>query len=75
MKEYTMATPITHEEAVTHKQQAEVRLTAAVKTWHVITEPNPTAAVGFLNLTPAQGAGEAFASNRSDGQVDLYYFL
>jgi hypothetical protein len=75
MKEFRMATPITHEEAVAHKQQAEVRLTAAVKTWHVLTEPNPTAAANFLNLAPAQVAGEAFASNRSDGQVDLYYFL
>jgi len=28
-----------------------------------------------LNLPPAQVAGEAFASNRADGQVDVYYFL
>jgi hypothetical protein len=70
-----MATPMTHEEAVAHKQETEVRLTAAVKTWHVLIEPNPTDAVNFLNLPPAQVAGEAFASNRADGRVDLYYFL
>jgi hypothetical protein len=65
----------THEEAVAHKQEAAIRLPVIVKTWHVIVEPNPTAAVNFLNLAPAQVAGEAFASNRADGQVDLYYFL
>jgi hypothetical protein len=31
--------------------------------------------VNFLNLPTAQVAGEAFTSNRADGQVDLYYFL
>ena len=70
-----MATPTTHEEAVAHKQAAATTLAAAVKTWHVLVEPNPTAAVNFLNLPPAQVAGEAFASNRADGHVDLYYFL
>jgi len=70
-----MATPITHDEALAHKQEMASRLTAAVKTWHVLTEPNPAAAVSFLNLPPAQVAGEAFASNRADGHVDLYYFL
>jgi len=38
-------------------------------------QPNPTAAVNFLNTPTVQVAGEAFASNRADGQVDLYYFL
>ena len=70
-----MATPMTHEEAVAHKQEVEAGLTATVKTWHVLTEPNPTSAVNLLDLPPAQEGGEAFASNRSDGQVDLYYFL
>jgi len=70
-----MATPTTHEEAVAHKQDAATRLTAAVKTWHVLVQPDPAAAVLFLNIPPAQGAGEAFASNRRDGQVDVYYFL
>ena len=45
-----MATPMTHEEAVAHKQEVEAGLTATVKTWHVLTEPNPTSAVNFLNL-------------------------
>ncbi len=69
-----MTTPITHDEAVAHKEAAAAT-PAVVKTWHVIVEPNPTAAVNFLNLAPAQQAGEAFASNRADGQVDVYYFL
>ena len=56
-----MATPLTHEEALAQKRETETRLTAAVKTWHVITEPNPTDAVDFLNQSPAQVAGEAFA--------------
>jgi hypothetical protein len=43
--------------------------------WHVINRPNPTAAVDFVNLAPAQGAGEAAFSNRPDGTVDVYYFL
>lgn len=70
-----MATPITHDDAVAHKQEVAARLTAVVKTWHVLVEPTPAAAVNFLNLAPAQVAGEAFASNRADGRVDLYYFL
>ena len=70
-----MATPMTHEEAVAHKQEVEAGLNTTVKTWHVLIEPNPSAAVNFLNLPPAQEAGEAFVSNRSDGQVDTYYFL
>jgi hypothetical protein len=70
-----MATPITHDTAVAQKEEVAIRLTAAVKTWHVLVEANPTDAVNFLNLPPAQVAGEAFASNRADGRVDLYYFL
>ena len=47
----------------------------AVQTWHTVIEPTPPAGVNFLNAPPAQGSGQAFASNRSDGQVDVYYFL
>ena len=46
-----------------------------VQTWHTVIEPTPEAAVNFLNRPPAQVAGQAFASNRADGQVDVYYFL
>ena len=49
--------------------------TAAVKIWRVINQPNPAAAVAYINKAPAQGAGEAAYSNRSDGSVDVYYFL
>jgi hypothetical protein len=48
---------------------------AAVKIWRTIVRANAASAVVWLNLAPAQGAGEAFVSNRSDGQVDVYYFL
>lgn len=46
-----------------------------VKTWHALTFPTLDAAVHFVNLTPAQVAGEFVFSNRSDGQVDIAYFL
>jgi len=67
----------THEEAVAFKgARVQVQQQApAGATWHTVIEPTPTDAVNFLNLPPAQGAGEAFASNRADGQVDVYYFL
>jgi hypothetical protein len=45
------------------------------KTWHVVTQPNPQAATDFVNLDPAQGAGEVSITNRPDGTVDVYYFL
>lgn len=48
---------------------------AVVKMWHQINRPNAAAAVNYLNATPAQQAGEAFASNRSDGTVDVYAFF
>jgi hypothetical protein len=47
----------------------------SVKIWRVINRPNRDAAVAFINLAPAQGAGEAAYSNRPDGTVDTYYFL
>jgi hypothetical protein len=66
----------THEEAIAYKRQAAARVAPQITaTWHYLLEPTPDAAVTFLNEPPAQGPGQAFASNRSDGQVDLYYFL
>jgi len=67
-----MADEMTHAEAVAQKGQAAG---VAAKQWRTLVEPNPQAAVNFLNLAPAQGAGEAFASNRADGRVDVYYYL
>ncbi len=66
-------TTLTHDEAVSHKEAAIG--VAATKTWRHVIEPNATAAANFLNLTPAQGAGEASLSNRADGSVDVYFFL
>ena len=43
--------------------------------WRVINRPNRDSAVAFINLAPAQKAGEAAFSNRPDGTVDTYYFL
>jgi hypothetical protein len=65
----------TREEAMAHKQKAATAQAAAVKVWNVTVMPDANAAADFLNLPTAQVAGEAFASNRADGQVDLYYFL
>ena len=47
----------------------------AAKTWHTANKPNAAAAAAFLNQAPAQQGGEAFASNRSDGTVDVYAFF
>jgi hypothetical protein len=62
----------THEQAVSHKESA---VGVATKIWRHVVESDATAAANFLNLTPAQGAGEASVTNRSDGRVDVYYFL
>jgi len=45
------------------------------KIWKTKVKPNPQAACDWLNENPPQVGGEAFASNRSDGQVDVYYFI
>jgi hypothetical protein len=49
--------------------------TATVKTWHCTTFPNCTEAANFLNLPPAQVAGEAFATEAANGTIILFYFL
>jgi hypothetical protein len=48
---------------------------AEVKTWHYINFPTPQAAVAFVNLPPAQGAGEVQFDRAPNGTVDLYIFL
>jgi hypothetical protein len=53
-----------------------------VPTWHYARiEPDPPqyptaqeVVVALLNLSPPQVAGQAFVSNRADGNVDLYFF-
>ncbi|MEU0517583.1 hypothetical protein [Streptosporangium sp. NPDC006007] len=50
-------------------------LAAAPKIWRHIVQPNQAAATAFVNRAPAQGAGEAVFSNRSDGRIDVYFFL
>ncbi|MGR6922829.1 hypothetical protein ACU635_51980 [[Actinomadura] parvosata] len=44
-------------------------------TWNVLNVSDRDEAVGFVNLDPAQGAGEAVFSNCPDGTVDVYFFL
>jgi hypothetical protein len=46
-----------------------------VKTWHCTTFPNCAAASTWLNLPPAQVAGEAFAVSGPNGQIILFFFL
>jgi hypothetical protein len=65
-------TELTAEEAVAHKQSS---VGIAAKIWRVTTSANPAAAANFLNLNPAQGAGEASLTNRADGRVDVYYYM
>ena len=65
----------THEEALADKRARVAAQPAIVQTWHTIVMQTPEDAVNFLNEPPAQVAGQAFASNRADGQVDVYYFL
>jgi len=50
-------------------------ISAETKTWHVITVASAAAAVAFINLAPAQGAGEAFVCCNPNGTVELFYFL
>jgi hypothetical protein len=67
----------THEAATAHKSEvastAQANLTT--KIWRHLIEPDAQSAADFLNLPPAQVAGEGMVSNRSDGNVDVYYFL
>ena len=67
----------THEEATAHKQEAANVAVAnlAPKIGRYVLEPDAQSAADFLNLPPAQGAGEGMVSNREDGNVDVYYFL
>ena len=68
----------TYDEAVRHKQSLAAggaRAAGPGAIWRTVVFPNAQSAADFLNVTPAQVAGEAFASNRPDGQVDVYYFL
>jgi len=48
---------------------------AVVKTWHCSTFPTCDAAARFLNLPPAQVAGEAFATDDEHGHITLFWFL
>jgi len=45
------------------------------KTWTYIQQPDGPTAAAYLNLAPAQGAGEAFAIGLPDGQVGLFIFI
>jgi hypothetical protein len=42
------------------------------KTWHNWNRPNAAAAAAWFNEPPMQQAGEAMASTRPDGTVDVY---
>jgi hypothetical protein len=46
-----------------------------VKTWHALTFSTIDEAASFVNLDPAQGAGEVSFSCSPDGRIELMYFL
>ncbi|SEG99233.1 hypothetical protein SAMN05444920_112306 [Nonomuraea solani] len=50
-------------------------LDQSIKVWNVDNFPNRDDAAAFVNVDPAQGAGEAAFSNCPDGSVDVYYYL
>jgi hypothetical protein len=50
-------------------------VSAAVKIWRTINVATPAAAVSFLNSPPPQGAGEAFATEATNGSINVFYFL
>jgi hypothetical protein len=46
-----------------------------VKTWHTFEFSTAQDFANFLNLAPAQGAGEAFATDTDRGTIQGFYFL
>jgi hypothetical protein len=62
---------ISDEDVATFKDAIQTE----VKTWHFINRPTPQSAVTFVNLPPAQAAGEAVFDRAPNGTVDVYYFL
>jgi hypothetical protein len=76
------ATEMAHHTPVEAEQLKRARATgtasahlAAVKTWHCTTFPTCAAASTWLNLPPAQLAGEAFATDDEHGHITLFFFL
>lgn len=60
-----MTTQLVSEAAAREKSAIRVQ----AKNWYHTIASSPEAAVEFVNLEPAQGAGEAQFSVRDDGQV------
>ena len=52
-----------------------VAAAARVKTWHTSEFSNALDFANFLNLAPAQGAGEAFATDTDRGTIQGFWFL
>lgn len=51
-------------------------LAVAEKTWLYVGAFSPGQEIAdFLNLDPAQVAGEAMIANRADGLTDVYIFI
>jgi hypothetical protein len=67
----------THKEALARKQEVANIAVADLPTkiWNYTVAPDAQSAADFLNVPPAQSAGEGMISNRADGSVDVYYFL
>ncbi|HET9657045.1 MAG TPA: hypothetical protein VFP72_16960 [Kineosporiaceae bacterium] len=73
----TMTEMVQPSEVISESDAARLKgaLAAEVKTWHYLTFPTPTAAANFVNLPPAQGAGEAIFTALPNGQIGTFYFL
>ncbi|WP_371493796.1 hypothetical protein OG871_02005 [Kitasatospora sp. NBC_00374] len=56
-------------------KKAMARESAATKTWRHVIQPDADAAANYLNITPAQGPGEATITTRPDGQIDVIFLL
>lgn len=53
----------------------DLSASATTKIWRTSTFSDAASFASFLNVNPAQGAGEAFASTRPDGTIDGYYYF
>lgn len=66
---------ITEKDAAARKASMHPAGARAVKTWHFANFASTSAAANYLNLPPAQVAGEISANARNDGTVGVFYFL
>jgi hypothetical protein len=66
---------LSQEDATLFKGAVAAAEPRAVKTWHTFEFSTALDFANFLNLAPAQGAGEAFATDTDRGTIQGFYFL